>query len=235
MTENGGLTHKGIRTWVDEIAAMTQPDRVLDLRRFRRGSETNSSRRCLATGELIELNQQKMPGCYLHRSAPHDVARTEHLTFVCTSQTRTTRAPTTTGCRPPTRIAKLTPLFTGAMKGRTMYVVPFLMGPPGIALLQGRRRDHRQQVRRPQHAHHDARGPGRARSPRRVGRLHALPALARRSQPRSPLHHALPREEHRLVDRVGLRRQRAARQEVHGAAPRELARPRRKAGSPSTC
>src|SRR5918993_568125 len=129
MTEKGGLAHKGIRTWVDEIAAMTQPDRVLICDGSTRERD-ELIRECLATGELIELNQQKMPGCYLHRSATHDVARTEHLTFVCTEQ-KDDAGPNNNWMAPAEATAKLTPLFTGAMKGRTMYVVPFLMGPPG--------------------------------------------------------------------------------------------------------
>ena len=129
MTVQGALTHKGIRTWVDEVAAMTRPDRVLVCD----GSETEKDtliRESLASGELIALNQQKMPGCYLHRSASHDVARTEHLTFVCAS-TKEESGPNNNWMPPAEAIAKLTPLFTGAMSGRTMYVVPFLMGPPG--------------------------------------------------------------------------------------------------------
>jgi phosphoenolpyruvate carboxykinase (GTP) len=129
MTEKSALTHKGIRRWVDEIAAMTQPDRILvcdgsDAERDKLIAES------LGTGELIELNQQRMPGCYLHRSAPHDVARTEHLTFVCTNE-KDDSGPNNNWMPPDEAKARLTPLFTGAMKGRTMYVVPFLMGPPG--------------------------------------------------------------------------------------------------------
>jgi phosphoenolpyruvate carboxykinase (GTP) len=129
MTEKGALTHTGIRRWVDEIAAMTQPDRILVCD----GSETERDKliaESLETGELIALNQQTMPGCYLHRSAPHDVARTEHLTFVCTNE-KDDSGPNNNWMPPDEATAKLTPLFTGAMKGRTMYVVPFLMGPPG--------------------------------------------------------------------------------------------------------
>ena len=118
-----------VQRWVDEIKKLCTPDQVV----FCDGSEEEKQRlikECLATGELIELNQQKLPGCYLHRSAPHDVARTEHLTFICT-QTKEDAGPTNNWMSPADAKAKLEPLYRGAMKGRTMYVVPFLMGPPG--------------------------------------------------------------------------------------------------------
>jgi phosphoenolpyruvate carboxykinase (GTP) len=129
MTDKAALKHSGIRTWVDDVAAMTRPDRIL----FCDGSDSEKDeliQESLKSGELIELNQQKMPGCYLHRSAPHDVARTEHLTFVCTAE-KEDAGPNNNWMAPADATAKLTPLFTGSMKGRTMYVVPFLMGPPG--------------------------------------------------------------------------------------------------------
>ena len=119
---------EGIRRWVDEVSALTTPDRIV----YCDGSESEKQqliRESLASGELIELNQEKLPGCYLHRSAPHDVARTEHLTFVCTNQ-REDAGPNNNWMPPAEARAKLAPLFKGAMKGRTMYVVPFLMGPP---------------------------------------------------------------------------------------------------------
>ncbi|HEX4998196.1 MAG TPA: phosphoenolpyruvate carboxykinase (GTP) [Terriglobia bacterium] len=118
-----------IDRWVNEISALTTPDRVV----YCDGSERERKQlteECLATGELIELNQQKMPGCYLHRSAPHDVARTEHLTFISTRE-KEDAGPNNNWMAPDDARARLTPLFKGAMKGRTMYVVPFLMGPPG--------------------------------------------------------------------------------------------------------
>jgi phosphoenolpyruvate carboxykinase (GTP) len=114
---------------VDEISRLTRPDAVV----YCDGSEEERKRliaECLQTGELIALNQQKLPGCYLHRSAAHDVARTEHLTFVCTD-TRDEAGPNNNWMEPDGAVAKLTPLFDGAMRGRTMFVVPFLMGPPG--------------------------------------------------------------------------------------------------------
>ena len=72
-----------VTAWVDEVAQVASPDPIV----YCDGSEAERDElvaECLATGELIELNQQKLPGCYLHRSAPNDVARTEHLTFICT-------------------------------------------------------------------------------------------------------------------------------------------------------
>ena len=118
-----------IEKWVKEIAALTTPDQIV----YCDGSAEEGARitrECVATGELIELNQQKMPGCYLHRSASHDVARTEHLTFISTEQ-QEDAGPNNNWMSPADARAKLTPLFSGAMKGRTLYVVPFLMGPPG--------------------------------------------------------------------------------------------------------
>src|SRR5215813_2044338 len=122
-------THPAIEKWVTEIAALTTPDRIV----YCDGSPEEGARltaECLATGELIELNQRKMPGCYLHRSAPHDVARTEHLTFISTS-TKEDAGPTNNWMDSQDAREKLVPLFRGAMKGRTMFVVPFLMGVPG--------------------------------------------------------------------------------------------------------
>jgi phosphoenolpyruvate carboxykinase (GTP) len=131
MTDKDSFTHTGILKWVDEVAALTTPDRIL----ICDGSEAERQqivKECLETGELIELNQTKLPRCYLHRSAPHDVARTEHLTFVCTLA-KDDSGPNNNWMEPAAAKAKLTPLFKGSMKGRTMFVVPFLMGPPGSA------------------------------------------------------------------------------------------------------
>jgi phosphoenolpyruvate carboxykinase (GTP) len=121
--------NSAIQNWVNEIQQLTMPDSVV----YCDGSEQEKNRliaECLATGELIELNQSKMPGCYLHRSAPHDVARTEHLTFISTSN-KDDAGPTNNWMDPDDARSQLIPLFRGAMKGRTMFVVPFLMGVPG--------------------------------------------------------------------------------------------------------
>ena len=118
-----------IQAWVKEVEALVTPDQVV----YCDGSEAEYQRlvqECLKSGELIELNQSKMPGCYLHRSASHDVARTEHLTFVCTDD-KDEAGPNNNWMAPADARAKLSELYRGAMKGRTMYVVPFLMGPKG--------------------------------------------------------------------------------------------------------
>jgi len=114
---------------VDEVSALTSPDRVIVCD----GSDAERDRivqECLAEGALVALDQSKLPGCYLHRSAPHDVARTEHLTFIC-SERPEDAGPTNNWMSPADARERLTPLFRGSMRGRTLYVVPFLMGPPG--------------------------------------------------------------------------------------------------------
>jgi phosphoenolpyruvate carboxykinase (GTP) len=124
-----GVQHAAIQQWVDEVGRLTTPDRIV----YCDGSEREKEeliQDCLATGELLELNQQRLPGCYLHRSAPHDVARTEHLTFVSTVL-EADAGPNNNWMAPSDARARLSPLFAGSMRGRTMYVVPFLMGPPG--------------------------------------------------------------------------------------------------------
>jgi phosphoenolpyruvate carboxykinase (GTP) len=82
----------------------------------------------LAAGTLIELNQKEYPGCYLHRSDPSDVARTEHLTFVCTRQ-QVDAGPNNNWMPPAAAKEKVGALFSGSMRGRTLYVVPYIMGP----------------------------------------------------------------------------------------------------------
>src|SRR5215471_17330846 len=82
----------------------------------------------LEQGDSFPLNDQTYPNCYLHRSSPSDVARTEHLTFICT-QKKIDAGPTNNWMAPAEAKEKVRPLFDGAMRGRTMYVVPYIMGP----------------------------------------------------------------------------------------------------------
>jgi len=123
-------THnKKLNDWVKKMAALCQPDDIV----WVDGSEEERMRlekEAIASGELIKLNETKLPGCYLHRTAKDDVARTEHLTFICTKKKRDA-GPNNNWMSPKQAYAKARAIFKGAMKGRTMYVIPFSMGPVG--------------------------------------------------------------------------------------------------------
>jgi phosphoenolpyruvate carboxykinase (GTP) len=118
---------KPVEQWVNEVAAHTTPDRVV----WCDGSAAENRRlidAMLASGTLHALNHDKYPNSYLHRSDPSDVARTEHLTFVC-SGTQEEAGPNNNWMAPAEAKAKVGALFKHVMKGRTMYVVPYIMGP----------------------------------------------------------------------------------------------------------
>ena len=124
-------THSSLSTWVEESAQLCKPDRVVwcDGSREERERLTHQA---LASGELLELNQHELPGCTLHRSNPNDVARTESLTFICCPK-KEDAGPTNNWMDPAEAYRRLSVIFDGSMRGRTMYVVPYLMGPPGSA------------------------------------------------------------------------------------------------------
>jgi len=121
--------HKQAAKWVRKMAALCKPDKVV----WVDGSDQEKRRftdEALATGELHLLDQDKLPGCVLHRTAENDVARTEHLTFICT-RTEQDAGPTNNWMDPKEAYAKVGAMFDGSMRGRTMYVVPFIMGVAG--------------------------------------------------------------------------------------------------------
>src|SRR5438132_377650 len=126
------LPNVQVRHWVAECAELCQPDqiRVLD---GDAAEKQELLRQAVAEGILIALNQDKLPGCYLHRSNPSDVARTEQSTYICTPHERLA-GPSNNWLEPRQTYARLRPLFNGCMRGRTMYVVPFVMGPLGSPL-----------------------------------------------------------------------------------------------------
>jgi phosphoenolpyruvate carboxykinase (GTP) len=116
-----------LEKWVEETAQHTRPQNV----HWCDGSEAEYNKMIaamLASGTLTELNQKAYPNCFLHRSDPSDVARTEHLTFVCTS-IKEDAGPNNNWMAPADAKDKVGKLFAGAMKDRTMYVVPYIMGP----------------------------------------------------------------------------------------------------------
>ena len=118
-----------LKKWVEECAALTQPDDIV----WCDGSEAERERlagEAFATGELIQLNQEKLPGCVYHRTAVDDVARTEHLTFICTTR-REDAGPTNNWMSPEEGYERAGAIFRGSMRGRAMYVIPFSMGPIG--------------------------------------------------------------------------------------------------------
>jgi phosphoenolpyruvate carboxykinase (GTP) len=131
--ENSSPTSsRALRDWVKEVAALTEPDSIV----WCDGSEAEKKRftkEAVDAGILIELNQEKRPGCYLHRSNPNDVARTEQLTFVCTPN-KIEAGPTNNWSDPKETYARLHGMLDGSMRGRTMYVVPYVMGPLGSPL-----------------------------------------------------------------------------------------------------
>ncbi len=118
-----------VATWVRDMAALTEPDRIF----WCDGSEAERDHlyaEAVRTGVLVKLDPEKLPGCYYHRSNPNDVARVEQCTFICT-ETEEEAGPTNNWAEPKAMRAKLLALAKGAMRGRTMYVVPYLMGPAG--------------------------------------------------------------------------------------------------------
>jgi len=121
--------NKAILDWVEEQVKLTKPDKVVWIT----GDEEQLNQlrqEAYATGELIELNQEKLPGCALHRTAQNDVARVEDRTFICTP-TRREAGPTNNWMDPDEMKAKLNALYDGSMKGRTMYVIPYSMSVIG--------------------------------------------------------------------------------------------------------
>ena len=124
MTDN-----KKVLSWLEEMKALCKPANVVWID----GSEAQLEAlraEAVATGEMIKLNEEKLPGCYYHRTAENDVARVEDRTFICTP-TKEEAGPINNWMDPAEMYAKLKKLYTGSMMGRTMYVIPYSMGPVG--------------------------------------------------------------------------------------------------------
>jgi len=128
----GPSANRELNAWVEECAQLCKPDRI----HWVDGSEAENEQliaEMLASGTLHALSPEKHPNSYLHRSDPSDVARTEHLTFISTPRQEDT-GPTNNWMLPADAKRKVGALFDGAMRGRTMYVIPYVMGPLGSAI-----------------------------------------------------------------------------------------------------
>jgi phosphoenolpyruvate carboxykinase (GTP) len=125
-------TTQFVEKWVDDTAGLTTPGRVI----WCDGSAAEYDRLIedmLRDGTLLSLNPRTYPNCYLHRSHPSDVARTEQLTFIC-ARSRDDAGPTNNWVDPAEAKARVGALFRKSMAGRTMFVIPYLMGPAGSAM-----------------------------------------------------------------------------------------------------
>ena len=123
------IKHAKLKAWVDEITAICTPDAVV----WADGSEEEKKRlekRGIARGQLIPLDQEKFPGSFYSRSNSNDVARTEHLTYIC-AKDKDAVGPTNNWMSPEEGYKKAREILKGSMKGHTLYVIPFSMGPVG--------------------------------------------------------------------------------------------------------
>ncbi|MFA6948711.1 MAG: phosphoenolpyruvate carboxykinase (GTP) [Eubacteriales bacterium] len=121
--------NKFVLSWIDEMAAMTTPDTIVWIDGSEEQTEALRAEAC-STGEMIKLNQELLPNCYLHRTAVNDVARVEGRTFICTP-TKEDAGNINNWMDPAEMHEKLNKLYKGSMKGRTMYVIPYSMGVVG--------------------------------------------------------------------------------------------------------
>ncbi len=121
-----------VLAWLDDMKKLLNPDHVVWIT----GEEVQLNElrdEAVRTGEMIKLNEEKLPGCFLHRTKPNDVARVENRTFIC-SRTKENAGPTNNWCDPQEMYQRLYDIARGTYAGRTMYIIPFSMGPVGSPL-----------------------------------------------------------------------------------------------------
>ena len=121
-----------VLAWLDDMKKLLNPDHVVWI--TGEEDQLNELRdEAVRTGEMIKLNEEKLPGCFLHRTKPNDVARVENRTFIC-SRTKENAGPTNNWCDPQEMYQRLYDIARGSYAGRTMYIIPFSMGPVGSPL-----------------------------------------------------------------------------------------------------
>ena len=125
-------TNATVQKWIEEMKTLLNPDNIVWITGEEDQLEALRKEAC-ESGELIKLNEEKLPGCYLHRTKTNDVARVEDRTFICTS-VKEDAGPTNNWCAPAEMYEKLYNIARGTYQGRTMYVIPFSMGPIGSPL-----------------------------------------------------------------------------------------------------
>ena len=209
-----------LEQWVESVTRMTRPERIV----WCDGSEEEYARiqqQSVREGHTLPLNPKTHPNCFLHRSNPNDVSRTEKVTFICTRD-REDAGPTNNWMAPSDAKKLLGDLFSRLDERPYDVRRPVHYGTGGIAAEPPRGRGDRQQLCCRQHAHHDAHGQDSPGQARQLLRFRSRPSFPGRPESGPALHRPLPRRKTDLERRFGLRRKRVAREEVLCAAHRKL-------------
>ena len=189
MAKTPKFANAKVFAWVDKWNKLCTPDKIVVVKGTKK-EHIDICEMMVKKGQFIKLNPKTRPECYLARSHESDVARVEGRTFIC-SKKEIDAGPTNHWMDPDQMKKLMTKSYKGCMKGRTMYVIPFAMGPIGNPITQYgieivRHRDHGLAVRRGEHEHHDAHGRRRDEAPRQGRQLHPLHPLRGRAAQEGP-------------------------------------------------
>ena len=151
-------SNKSLLAWLDEKVELTKPSKIVWIDGSKEQIDALKAE-AVETGEMIKLNEELLPDCYLHRTAENDVARVEDRTLIC-SKKEEDAGPTNHWMEPSKAYKMLYDIAAGAYEGRTMVYHSLFHGSRWFSLLQGRYRDHRFYLRCAEHEHHDQSGQG---------------------------------------------------------------------------